>query len=85
MSISASFTFPGDVEKSFTVAKCGGLLSKRIVELKAECMKQLGEYLETQNIDVAEADKVDVFEERVSDDDEPAKKPRNKKQKTKAG
>eukprot|EP00976_Prorocentrum_cordatum_P075121 1181790-Prorocentrum_minimum.AAC.6 len=66
MSIAASFAFPGNVEKSITVAKgeayplsplTTGLLSTRIGELKTECMKVLGEYLESQNINVAEAEK----------------------------
>mmetsp|Transcript_25677 Transcript_25677/g.55785 ORF Transcript_25677/g.55785 Transcript_25677/m.55785 type:complete len:87 (-) Transcript_25677:212-472(-) len=84
MVVTASFSFPGNVEKSITVMKSEGPLSKTVETLKAECMSYLGEYLESQNIDIAEADKDDAFEETVSDADEPTKTPcEEKKQKTK--
>jgi len=83
MSATASFSFPGDAEKSLTVQKGEGRVSDMILSLKAESMAFLTEFIGAE----VEADKVDVFDDEGEDEEvkcAPLNKSHNpKKQKTK--
>mmetsp|Transcript_11649 Transcript_11649/g.15837 ORF Transcript_11649/g.15837 Transcript_11649/m.15837 type:complete len:85 (-) Transcript_11649:141-395(-) len=83
MSLTASFQFPGAALKTFDVEARSSPLSASILEMKLICNDFLKEYLKSVNIDVADAEKDDVFEEKMSDDEDDNKHSKSKKRKVK--
>eukprot|EP00241_Pyramimonas_parkeae_P008643 CAMPEP_0114248324 /NCGR_PEP_ID=MMETSP0058-20121206/13512_1 /TAXON_ID=36894 /ORGANISM="Pyramimonas parkeae, CCMP726" /LENGTH=85 /DNA_ID=CAMNT_0001361723 /DNA_START=128 /DNA_END=385 /DNA_ORIENTATION=- len=81
MSASADFAFPQNVKKSLTISGVTGPISSNILQLKADCMVFLKEYLESTNVNISEAERDDLFEEKISDDEDDPKASKKERKK----
>ncbi|KAK3245958.1 hypothetical protein CYMTET_44493 [Cymbomonas tetramitiformis] len=83
MGIQAQFTFQGELVKEIAISATSGKLSQDLVALKAESMSFMVEHLKTSNVNVEEAEKDDIFEEKLSDEEDNGKSSQGKKKRRK--